>query len=188
MPEKLAYFYCNRAEENRREPQSILNTLIQQLAQTKPGKDKLLGPVVDIYRDREEKGQTSSRLSLRESQELFIQLTDIYPQTTICVDALDEVEIDTRLLLLKTLINIIERSKNLVKIFATTRMDTDILRQFEKFPMIELQPDDNISDITQFVKTKVQRTIDDGRLLEGDVPDRLKVEICDVLCKRSRGM
>ena len=24
MPEKLAYFYCNRAEDNRREPQSIL--------------------------------------------------------------------------------------------------------------------------------------------------------------------
>ena len=188
MSEKIAYFYCNRAEENRREPQSILNTLIQQLAQTKSGKDKLLGPVVDIYRDREEKGQTSSRLSLREGQELFIQLTDIYPQTTICVDALDEVEIDTRLLLLKALINIIEKSKNLVKIFATTRMDTDILRQFEEFPMIELQPDDNISDIAQFVKTKVQSTINDCKLLDGDVPDRLKVEICDVLCKRSRGM
>ena len=81
MPEKLAYFYCNRAEENRREPQSILNTLIQQLAQTRTesGKNKLLKPVVDIYRDREEKGQKSSRLSLGESQELLVQLTDIYP-------------------------------------------------------------------------------------------------------------
>jgi hypothetical protein len=36
--EKLAYFYCNRAEENRREPESILNTLIQQLAQADGGK------------------------------------------------------------------------------------------------------------------------------------------------------
>ena len=184
----MAYFYCNRAEENRREPLSILNTLIQQLAQTESGKDKLLGPVVDIYLDREGKGQTSSRLSLRESQELFIQLTNIYPQTTICVDALDEVEIDTRLLLLKALINFIEKSKSLVKIFATPRMDTDILRQFEQFPMIELQPDDNISDITQFVRTKIQSTIDDCKLLDGDVPDALKVEICDVLRKRSQGM
>jgi len=32
--EKMAYFYCNKAEENRREPQSILNALIHQLAQT----------------------------------------------------------------------------------------------------------------------------------------------------------
>ena len=50
-PEKLAYFYCNRAEEDRRQPVSILNTLIQQLAQTK-SKNKLLKPVVDIYLDR----------------------------------------------------------------------------------------------------------------------------------------
>ena len=187
-PEKLAYFYCNRAEQNRREPQSILNALIQQLALTGSAKNELLKPVVNIYRARKETGQTSSRLSLRESQELLIQLTDIYPQTTICIDALDEVETETQLLLLKALKTIIEGSENLVKIFATTRMDTDILRQFQMFPRIELQPDDNIGDITQFVKAKVQSTIDDGQLLEGDVPDRFKVEICDVLCKRSKGM
>ena len=186
----MAYFYCNRAEENRREPQSILNTLIQQLAQTRTESKKyeLLKPVVEIYLDREEKGQTSSPLSLGESQELLVQLTNIYPQTTICIDALDEVETETRLHLLKALKNIIEKSKNLVKIFATTRMETDILRQFQMFPRIELQPDDNIGDINRFVEMKIQSTIDDGLLLEGDVPDELKVELCDVLCKRSRGM
>ena len=112
----------------------------------------------------------------------------MYPQTTICIDALDEVKTKTWLALLKALKNIIEKSKNLVKIFATTRMDTDILRQFEMFPRIELQPDDNIGDINQFVEAKLQSTIDDGLLLEGDVPDKLKVEICDVLCNRSKGM
>ena len=187
-PEKLAYFYCNRAEESRREPQSILNTLIQQLAQTESEGNKLLKPVVDIYLDRERRGQKASRLSLGESQEILVQLTDIYPQTTICIDALDEIETETRLLLLKTLKNIIGKSKNLVKIFATTRMDIDILRQFETFPRIELQPDDNMGDINQFVKTKLQSTIDDRLLLDGDVPDELKVEICGVLCERSRGM
>ena len=186
-PERLAYFYCNRAEENRREVQSILNTLIQQLAQTE-SKNELLKPVVDIYWDRETKGQSSSRLSLGESQELLVQLTDIYPQTTICVDALDEVETKTRLQLLKALKNVIERSKNLVKIFATTRMDPDILWQFEMFPRIELQPDDNAGDINQFVKTKLQSIIDDRMLLEGHVPDELQTEICGVLCRRSRGM
>ena len=188
MPEKLAYFYCNRAEDNRREPQSILNTLIQQLALTESEGGGLLKPVIDIYQSREGKGQKASRLSLGESQELLVQLTDTYPQTNICIDALDEVETKTRLLLLKALKNIIEKSKTLVKIFATTRMDTDILRQFETFPRIELQPDDNIGDINQFVVTKLQSTIDDGLLLEGDVPNKLKAEICDVLCKRSRGM
>ena len=184
----MAYFYCNRAEENRQEPQSILNTLIQQLAQTESEDGKLLKPVVDTYLDRERKGQRSSRLSLVESEELLVKLTDIYPQTTICIDALDEVETKTRIHLLKALKNIIEKSKNLVKIFATTRMDPDILRQFKMFPRIELEPDDNMGDITQFVKAKLQSTIDDGLLLEGDVSDELKFEICDALCRRSRGM
>ena len=185
-PEKLAYFYCNRAEENRRQPVSILNTLVQQLAQTE-SENKLPKPVVDIYLDREKKGQRSSRLSLRENEELLIKLTDIYPQTTICIDALDEVETKDRIQFLKALKNTIEKSKSLVKIFATTRMDPDILQQFGMFPRIELEPD-NIGDIDHYVKTKLQSTIDDGLLLEGDVPNELKIEICDVLCKRSRGM
>ena len=187
-PEKLAYFYCNRAEGNRREPVSILNTLIQQLSQTESEENKLLKPVVDIYLEREREGQRSSRLSLGESEGLVIQLTDIRPQTTICIDALDEVDNKARIHLLRALNNIIEKSKNLVKIFATTRMDPDILRQFEIFPRIELKPDDNVGDINEFVRTKLQSTIDDGLLLEGDVPDSLKTEISDVLCKRSRGM
>jgi len=183
----LAYFYCNRAEENRRKPESILNTLIQQLAQTE-SEDKLLKPVIDIYEAREKAGQVTSRLTINESQELLVQLTDIYPETTICIDALDEVENGIRVLLLKSLKHIVETSKNLVKIFATTRMDTDILRQFEMFPRIELQPDDNVSDINQFVGTKVHSTINDGLLLGGDVHRELELEICNALCTRSKGM
>ena len=95
-PEKLAYFYCNRAEENRREPRQVLATLIQQLAQSHseegPG---LLTPVVDIYKDREEKGQKSAPLSLAECRDLLVQLIDAYPQTTICIDAIDEVDNET---------------------------------------------------------------------------------------------
>jgi len=187
-PEKLAYFYCNQAEENRRHPESILNTLIQQLVQTESEDNRLLKPVVDVYNQREKKGQQSSRLTLTESQELLVQLTDIYPQTTICIDALDEVDHGIRLTLLKVLRHVVDESKNLVKIFATTRMDTDILLQFEMFPRIELQPDDNANDINQFVETMVQSAIKDKRLLHGIVPSDLKVEICDVLCERSKGM
>jgi hypothetical protein len=166
----------------------VLNTLIQQLAQTAAEADTLLTPVVDLYAVREKEGQKSSRLSLKEAQELLVQLTDIYPRTTICIDALDEVKDESRIHLLKSLKYVVERSKKLVKIFATTRMDLDIIRQFEMFPKIELQPDDNVSDINQFVENKVQSAIDDGLLLDGDVGSGFKAEICDVLCKRTKGM
>jgi hypothetical protein len=185
--EKMVYFYCNRAEENRREPRSILNTLIHQLAQTDSAED-LLRPIVDTYREREKAGQESSQLSLAESQKLLIQLTDIYSRTTICIDALDEVKNGKRIELLRSLKHVISNSKNLVKIFATTRMDPDILFQFQIFPKIDLQPDDNVTDINQFISNKVQSAIDDGLLLHGEVQDELKAEIYDVLCKRSKGM
>ncbi|KAI5796206.1 hypothetical protein FPQ18DRAFT_423767 [Pyronema domesticum] len=185
---KLAYFYCNRAEENCREPDIILSTIIQQLAQSPFDENKLLKPIVDIYGDRKKQAQISSRLSLSESQQLLVQLTDIYPRTMICIDALDEVAEDKRIHLLKTLRCVIAQSKNLVKIFATTRMDPDIVAHFEMFPRIELQPDDNVSDINQFVKTRVKSTIDDRQLLSGNVSDELQTEICEVLCKRSKGM
>jgi len=185
--EKVAYFYCNRAEDNRRDPESILKTLVQQLAQTSEA-DKLLKPVVTLYQKREEKGQTASKLSITESQQLLVQLTDIHPQTTICIDALDEVEHGIRLKLLNVLKHIVDTSKNPVKIFATMRMDPDILLQFETFPRIELQPDDNVSDINQFVEAELEKAIEEKQLLHGDVPSELKVEIRQALCERSKGM
>lgn len=86
-PVRLAYFYYNRAEENRRDPESTLNTLLQQLAQTFED-DKLLKPVMEIYKECEIKGQKSPQLSLTKSLTLFVQPIDIYPQTTICIDTL----------------------------------------------------------------------------------------------------
>jgi len=133
-------------------------------------------------------GQLSSRLTLKECQDLLVQLIAIYPQTTICIDALNEVDHKLRLELLEALSHVVERSNNLVRIFATTRMDTDILIQFEMFPRIELEPDDNVDDINRFVKEKVQEKIDRKRLLHGNVPNALKDEICQVLCERSKGM
>ena len=153
-----------------------------------PSEDKLLPLVLDVYEDREMKGQLSSRLTLIECQDLLVQLMAVYPQTTICIDALDEVDHKLRLELLEALKHVVERSNTLVKIFATTRMDTDILMQFEMFPRIELEPDDNVDDINRFVKEKVQEMIEQKQLLHGNVPNALKDEICQVLCERSKGM
>ncbi|KAF8541975.1 hypothetical protein BDD12DRAFT_775371, partial [Trichophaea hybrida] len=184
--EKMAYFYCNRAEENRRHPESILNTLIQQLAQS--DEDSILKPVVDIYLERERKGQKSSKLTLQESQELLIKITDIHPRTIICLDALDEVEPRIRIVLLQSLKLLIEKSKNLVKIFATSRNDPDILQQFSMFPRIDVQPEDNSSDIDDFIKSKLKHAVDDSQMLHGDVSNTLQDEIFDVLRTRSKGM
>jgi hypothetical protein len=144
--------------------------------------------VVDIYKDREKTAQKSSRLTLNESQELLIRVADIYPRITICIDALDEVDRDIRVHLLKLLKSVIEKSENLVKIFATSRNDPDILNHFSMFPRIDVQPDDYGSDISNFIHSEVERVVADGQLLHGKVSDKLQLEICDVLGTRSIGM
>ena len=106
----------------------------------------------------------------------------------MCIDALDEIDHPIRIRLLEALKYIMEHSKSLVKVFATTRMDPDIVLQFEIFPTIVLQPDDNFEDIKHFVDTSVQKAIDDKLLLDDEVPLDLKNEICEVLHERSKGM
>ena len=133
-------------------------------------------------------GQLTSRLTLKECEDLLVHLMAVYPQTTICIDAIDEVDLKLRFELLDTLRHVVERSNTLVKIFVTTRMDTDILMQFEMFPRIELEPDDIVDDINRFVEEKLQEMIERKRLLHGNVPNALKEEICQVLCERSKGM
>jgi len=100
---------------------------------------------------------------------------------------MDEVDKDTRIVLLKCLKNVIQTSRNLVKIFVTTRMDLDILAQFEIFPRIELQPEDNVGDINEFIRAKIESAIVDGILLYGDVSIELEEEMYNVLHQRCKG-
>ncbi|KAF8536957.1 hypothetical protein BDD12DRAFT_701267, partial [Trichophaea hybrida] len=118
---------------------------------------------------------------------LLVKLTYIYPQTTICLDALDEVDDKIRIRLLKSLKWVIEKSNNLVKIFATSQNDIDILYQFKEFPRIDLLSDDNFIDISKFIENRLESAID-GELLLGDVNSSLKSAIFKVLCERSKGM
>ena len=186
--EKLAYFYCDRVEKNCRDPRNVLSTLIHQIAQTDSGFGKygLLKPVTDLYWSG---GRMSPRLGLDKSRELLIQLTNIC-QTTICIDALDEVEPEARIQLFTALKDIMRRSKNRVNVFLTTRMGPYIHQQLAMFPMVELQlrPNANFGGIKRFVEIKLQNAIDDGLLLAGEVSQELKIEIWHVLTMRSNGM
>ena len=143
-------------------------------------------PVVEKYRDQKKKD--GAPLTLLESQDLLVQLLNEFPQTTICVDALDEVDSETRINLLKALKYVIQESKNLVKIFATSRHDPDILKHFEIFPRIEIQPDDNIGDINLFITRTVRNSIVDNELLCGECNEQLAQDICQALRTRSKGM
>lgn len=183
---KLAYFYCNRSEDDRRKPEMILRGLIHQLVQSEG--DKLLSPIVEIYDQRLRDGQRSSQLSIKECQDLLVRLIDGVPRTNICLDALDEVDPTNRKVLLQSIKGVMKASNSLVKVFATSRRDPDILRHFEIFPRIELESDDNTDDINCFLDQRICEVIDDGDLLMGEVTQDLEKRILQDLGQRSKGM
>ena len=158
------YFSRNSAEPARSDPEAVLASLARQLSCLKPG-EPLLQPSVDLYRRRELEGFASGHLRLEESCALLVQLIEKYPQVTIILDALDECNPSKRRDMFRALERILKESSSLVKIFASSRNDQDIVFRLQHYPNLEIDSHKNSDDIALFVKTQTEKLIEDGDLL-----------------------
>jgi hypothetical protein len=183
----LVYFYCKRDELDRQDPTKIMQSLVRQLSVQLPGHG-VPKPVSDDYEKREENAFSSRHLSFQECQKLIISLLDIYPQTTIAIDALDEIDRKSRNPFLKALSTIAQESKSLVKIFVSSRDDDDIILNLEAVPNLYIDAADNAGDIERFIHREINNSIDSGILLRGEVDDQLKRRIITGLVEKADGM
>lgn len=179
----MVYFYCEKDEDERRRPEIILRTLIHQLIDSK---DERICNYIDNKHKDNFKKQQKAGLSRIECQKLLAEIADICP-ITICIDALDEVHDYLRGELLDALKYVIwQQSQHPVKIFATSRPNSDISLQLKEFPLIELQPGDNSDDIQQFIESELDRIIKHGLLYLGN-PD-FQSKLYDRLTSNPNGM
>jgi hypothetical protein len=162
-----AFFYCSRntAEPTRSDPKVILASLARQLSNIEP-EQPLLQPAIQIYKKKEAQGFASGSLKIEESRDLIVQLTEYSPLTTIIIDALDECNPEKRADLLEALEVILSDSKNIVKIFISSRNDQDIVFHLKHHPNLEISSDKNSNDIKYFVNTETKRLIQKGKLLK----------------------
>ena len=160
------FFYCSRnpAEPARSDPKAILASLARQLSSLEPGKS-LLQPSVSLYEKEEAEGFASGQLQVDESRRLIMQLIELYPQTTIILDALDECNLATRLDLLRALEHLLQHSSGLVKVFISSRDDQDIVPELSGYPNLAIDSRRNSDDIAQFVKAEVERLVQTRKLL-----------------------
>ncbi|EHK98358.1 hypothetical protein M7I_5831 [Glarea lozoyensis 74030] len=156
----LAFFYCarNSAEPERSDPNQVLRAIVKQLA------------------------SESVKLPIRQA------LVDEYNARVAKYDALDECDINERWALLSGLQEIIQKSKQLVKVFASSREDGDIIAQMSAVPNITIRASDNGEDIRKFVESEVNRMICTRRLLHGRVSEKLKSKIVSNLSSGAQGM
>ncbi|RPB12644.1 hypothetical protein P167DRAFT_574015 [Morchella conica CCBAS932] len=190
----LAYFYCNYKEDNRRRPETVLRTLVKQFCLKSPGDPNFVPlPVSSIYVQRERDGHASGELRCQESTDLIINLSRMYHQVTIIVDALDECYNETRRELFLSLRSIVKSGSN-VKVFLASRFEQDIALMFEGYKCHYIQASDNTQDINNYIDLQLNLHCDARRygaeklLLEGKVNEALKEEIRHTLKIKANGM
>lgn len=180
--EPVVYFYCNRDEPQRRDPTAIMQALLKQMSTVFSGLPK---PVVEVYDNRLKVGLASGSLSFKESHSLLVSLLEIFPQTTIIIDALDESDPVERWQLLETLAAI-THSTSLVKIFISSRDDVDIKLTLEKVPNLYIDAQDNGEDIKRFIHREMTVSIKNRRL--SYLPVEMKQRIVSTLVEKANGM
>ncbi|KAH6889475.1 hypothetical protein B0T10DRAFT_548840 [Thelonectria olida] len=174
----FAYFYCNRNEEERRQPQSILRSLVRQLSSPFGRSEEIHQDVRDLPKSL---GDQCLILDVDMCQDILLKLVASYPSTTIILDALDECNSENRIELMGCFNELMNQNDRL-KVFISSRKDFDIVNHFESHPRVEIQATDNQDDIENFVKEQLSRV----KRLE-NMPN-LREEISKTLFEKSKGM
>jgi hypothetical protein len=184
--EALAYFYCDRNQANRQDPEQILRSFVLQLSTSRSG-DGVQPCLVEVYQRKRHKGPANPDLGESDCVELLHKLVDIYPHTTIILDALDEAVEDRRAGLVKVLDSLVMTATKPVKVFISSRPVPDIKNRYERGSNIAIDATDNARDINVFVAQQLD-LYDERPNRRGKLPRELRQEIISTLHEKSNGM
>lgn len=183
LPKRRAviYFYCSQTqgEPEQVRPEVILGTLLKQLLSNT---SYYLPELKNRYEERE----ASGTLRIQELRNYLQAVFKKYSQTTIFIDAIDEIAKQERCKLLDVLGSFISEKSINVKIWISSRgrEDMQTLAMADEV-MIDGQ---NKLEIKQYIQREVTKHIKDGQLLNGEVDDKLRAHIINMLTEKSDGM
>lgn len=122
---------------------------------------------------------------MEESQTVLAESVQIYPQTTLVVDALDECNRETRLNLIDMLETLIYDSHRPIKILISSRRDRDIKHRFECGPNLEIRTADTLDDIAKFVDQTLSAS---PKYWRDQIIPEFHTLIRETLMEKSQGM
>lgn len=175
----FAFFYCNRNEEKRRDPLSVLQSYVRQLS-TAVGSTGHIRKKLKIVSN--ETRRQGSHLGFDACKTQLMESINEYSQTVIILDALDECDDYSRWQLIDVIRDLASKSDRPLKVFISSRPDNDIKTQFSG-KNIEIQAINNQGDIEKFVNAEI-----DKPRRWGPISADLRSEIVQVLCEDSQGM
>ncbi|CAI7611281.1 unnamed protein product [Penicillium crustosum] len=175
----FAYFYCNRNEDERRDPLCILQSYVRQLS-TAVGSTGHIRKRLQVVSD--EARRQGSHLGLEACKTQLLESVNGYSQTTIILDALDECYEHSRWQLIDVIRELVSKSDRPLKVFISSRPDEDIKTQFSG-KNIEIYAINNQDDIEKFVNAEI-----DKPRHWGPISQSLRSDIVRTLREGSQGM
>ncbi|KAK9859184.1 isoform 2 of ankyrin repeat domain-containing protein 50 [Penicillium brevicompactum] len=180
--EGLAYFYCNRSESQRGRYEHILQSFVRQLCTPAQRPEKMQSKIKKAYEVARDRG---TDFQPEQCMELIQECLDGYGRTTLIIDAMDECDTRSRSKILKGLNSFLVNSKNPVKIFISSRPDSDIRNRLKDSPTIAVSASSNQRDIKLYLETELEEMANDRTFLNTGTVKQTAVER---LLERCQGM
>ncbi|KAI4129581.1 MAG: hypothetical protein LQ338_002155 [Usnochroma carphineum] len=120
------------------------------------------------------------KLQVADCTRLILETT-AYNPAMIVVDAVDEIPPSCRHVLLSAFAGIVKDSASVVKIFVTSRDDSNVRALIPDAMSVRVQDQYTRVDMENFVQREVSSAIQNCRLLNGDVSDDLREEVIEAM-------
>lgn len=182
----IAYFYCSRnsAEPERSNPDEIMRSILRQLTVSHDSSSRVHESVLHEYERRQAVANVDSfeitKLQTADCLKLIIDTTAVNP-ASIVIDAVDEIQPSSRHVLLSGLTQIVQDSLSIVKVFVTSRDDSNIHALLSDALAVRIQNNRTRKDMNVFVSSEVSSAIQNRRMLNGVVSDSLRQDLMNVL-------
>ncbi|KAK2742796.1 hypothetical protein FQN57_005087 [Myotisia sp. PD_48] len=167
-------------EPERRKPLNVLKSYVRQLA-APAGKDQIMQ--ISLRQTCKEARRYGSSLNFEKCTRLLLESLNLFPMTTLILDALDECDLESRGKLIQIFDKLVSGSKNPLKIFISSRQDQDIWQRFQARPNIEIQAKNNMEDIEMFIQAEIADLGDTDEVFR-----RLKDDIIKALLDKCKDM
>lgn len=182
----LAYFYCNRAEDQRRLAKSVFQSFVKQLGVIQ--QTKLHTDLVKEYERKEYSGFASSSFTIKECVALLKNILLSLPTTTLILDALDECHEFDRAEIISAFNQLIGAVPCL-KVLISSRRNDDIKRQLRKEANVGIEARNNERDIRRFVYAEIVKEYQRREQLDmKEISPLVLGQIVNTLYEKSEGM
>jgi hypothetical protein len=178
----ISFFYFNFQSQGTQTPKDVIATLIKQLCQTLEKLEDFPQSLRELFQ-KCTKNDESPTLTELESE--FQRLLGSFKTVFIVLDALDESPKGNRKEL-NSLFHIMKNSSTRMKIFVTSRPESDIRAAFEEaqFGMLQIEA----VKVNRDIATYVEHELTHRRQTHCNIGPALQEEIKTTLLTNSNGM